>query len=539
MSDTKQPRLSLETVIEWREVTVVREEGRPPLLGCPEVKSFIEVDDDTLAVFDVVRKHPTLRAAHEALHEAGEAPEPDELVEFAEFLKERYFVRTADGAPVAGPKLESRQKTYFGNVPQQAVRWMHSPAFLLSALAIIIAGVAVVVARPELKPTYANFFIFPRLSLVIVVSFIVMLANTYVHELAHLFMARSFGVDSSIRFSRRAHIIVMETDVTNAWALPALKRSLIFLAGVGYNLLAAATFVLLAYAATLGLLPIGATGIKVLLFIAEVNTMPILFQFFFWMRTDLYFVLLCLTGERNLLADSRAYVSYLGKRLLRAVRGEFDDRCVECHRPLMTIDPFCHGCGRARETPKGSPSFAYRSRWTLLVYGIFVCVTTPLMMLYVLEIFFLFQTTMVVNSLLAVVRAIAAHDMLLAFEATLVAAITALQAGMAAYYLLPMVWGWGRKLVRRVGGWVSGTRPAAVLRARGFRARPVLALAVTASLVVPLGLVGPAEDLEATPDASVPPAPALAPPCAQDQPADSAHPCVPPEAAVARISLNG
>lgn len=430
------PAITLESRVVLRETTLVRHPDRAPMLGCMEVKSFIEVDDDTLAAIDAIRGSATLGEAEAAL--LARTGEAYDLVDLVGFLVEKGFVRELDGKPVVNKAVKQGGRTYFANVRPETVRWIRRPALLWTAAAICLAGLVAVAVDRSLRPTFADLFVVDRPSLVLLASFAGMLANTYVHELAHLFMARSYGIDASIRLSHRMHILVMETDVTNAWTLPPRQRALIFLAGMGYNLLAASSVILVLAAGKLGLVELSAGWVAFLKFFGFLNLFPLMFQFFVFMRTDLYFVLLCLTGERNLLKDSRAYLAYAGRRAWARVRGAPARACLTCRHPVLADDPFCHGCGK--DQPVADPNkypFRYSSRWTLALYGLAVVLLTPWMMFRIATGVIGFQLGMLWRSAQDLMAALVEGAYLLAAESTIVFAITGLQVGMLAYFIVP------------------------------------------------------------------------------------------------------
>lgn len=487
MAEPAKVSFTPDTRVKLRELTVVREEGRDPLLGAKEVKVFVEVDEDSLAAVEAIRATDTLGDAEaRILRETGEEVD---VVDFAEFLHERGLVSHVDGAETVVAAAKKGGRTMFGNVPESAVRWIHSRPVLWSVPILAACAISAMLADATLRPSYMHLFVLPRPGLTVIVTFLVMLLNTYVHELAHLFMARSFGVESSIRISNRMHILVMETDVTNAWVLPARKRALIFLAGMSYNAIMLSASVLLVAAGSTGLLPMPAWAFAALRFFAVVNLLPIVFQFFVWMRTDLYFALLALTGERNLLADSRSYVKHLVRRTWAAIRGRLEARCEGCDAKRHGEDPFCFRCGAT--TPEGAAAgLRYRVRHLYLGYGALIFVSAPYMTFVMVRSLFYFQVENLRRMIAGLANSLDGGNGWLIAESGVMLVITVLQLGLIAYFVIPGLVKSASALVTRALLLVRGDRPVHAGRA-GASLALVLLVGLLAIAAPATGLVPP------------------------------------------------
>lgn len=337
----KPPAITLESRIEFEELRVHREPNRPPLLGCTRVRRFLEVDDDTLRALEAIRVTPNLREA-EALLLRKTGDEYD-LVALSQLLFGRGFVKAIDGVPVVLPKRPSEAHPHLHAVPLSALRWMHHPATLATVSALVVAWVALLFLEPAVRSSRTDLFFLGRPSLILISTFGGLFALAYVHELAHFFMARSFGIEPAINVSHRFFIVVLQTDTTNAWVLPRRQQLLVFLAGLMFNgtLASLGTFAL--WGTHLGALPL--EWAPALRFFVMLNLFPIIFQVFIFARTDLYYVLLVLTKERNLLQDSMRYVRFRAARLWRRLKRETGPACGACSRLTMRGDPLCFACG--------------------------------------------------------------------------------------------------------------------------------------------------------------------------------------------------
>jgi hypothetical protein len=136
-----------------------------------------------------------------------------------------------------------------------------------------------------------------------------------VHELAHLVAARAAGVACRFGLGHRLWILVAETDMTGVWLVPRRARFLPFLAGPLADVVGASLALLLLFACRREWcsLPDGALTLVRAIFVAYV--FALLWQCYFFVRTDFYYVFSNLLRCRNLMADTEAYLRGLLARV--------------------------------------------------------------------------------------------------------------------------------------------------------------------------------------------------------------------------------
>lgn len=344
--ETPPPELAQFSSLELNEWTVKREEGRAPLVGCIASGKWLEVGEEGVAVVEALAARGSIQRAEDELRaRTGEAYD---VLAFAKLLRARGFVKAIDGVPLAEGESAKRRHRILYRASPRALRWLHAPAFMTAMAAIVVAYVALLVALPAVRPAFADLAPTGRPMLNLVLVFGASLLFTYVHELAHFGVARSYGVDARIRLGTRLYVPILETDVTNAWMLRPGQRLPIFLGGIVLDLaLAAACGFLLAGFET-GVLPVvHTTRLAALRLVVAVQFLAVAYQFLFYMRTDLYYVLLTTLGERNLLRDSRAYLGLLARRVHFRLKGAVSSPCAACGSRTYAAEPFCVQCGKA------------------------------------------------------------------------------------------------------------------------------------------------------------------------------------------------
>ena len=202
------------------------------------------------------------------------------------------------------------------------VKWQRLGAALFSPLAwavygFIVAGAITVSVRDHaLIPRYQHLF-FTRSSLTILTLGIVLgqVPWMLLHEAFHALAGRRLGLNSKLTIGRRFYYVVFVTSLDGLVAVPRRKRYLPMLAGMVLDALAISCLTLGAAAlASAG--GAGALFYKLFLSMAFAVTMRLAWQFYFFLRTDLFFLATTVLGCNDLQGASRGYLANRVKTVL-------------------------------------------------------------------------------------------------------------------------------------------------------------------------------------------------------------------------------
>lgn len=272
--------------------------------------TFLEEGDEVTvgrADIDSYGLFPVDAAALLRRLEAGDSPnqaarwfgeEYGEQVDILEFLEvlDEYELLVPEGQEVAEVR---------------AVRWqrlgraLFSPPAWVCYAVLIVAGLAAMVLDHRVTPRYQNVF-FTTSSLVALTLGNVIGQAPWIllHEGAHAVAGRRLGLNSTLRIGRRFYYLVFVTSLDGLVAVPRRKRYLPMLSGM-------LTDVLVACALTLAAVPLidgtGVGGLIGRLFLAMAFGTLIRFawQFYFFLRTDLYFLATTVLGCNDLQTVAR------------------------------------------------------------------------------------------------------------------------------------------------------------------------------------------------------------------------------------------
>jgi hypothetical protein len=204
------------------------------------------------------------------------------------------------------------------------VRWqglgraLFSPPAWACYLGLLIAAVAVCVADERMLPSPQNMFFSDYLMVVNVSVFAGQLALTAVHEAFHALAGRRIGVPAGVTVSRRFYFVVLETNLDGLAVVPRRQRCLPLLAGLLCDLLAVAGLTVIAYLTRTPDGEVSAIG-AVCLAMAFTTIPRMVWQFYFFLRTDIYYLISTLTGCFDLDSTARDLLanrvnSLLGRR---------------------------------------------------------------------------------------------------------------------------------------------------------------------------------------------------------------------------------
>ncbi|MET9340567.1 hypothetical protein [Nonomuraea sp. NPDC003804] len=194
-------------------------------------------------------------------------------------------------------------------VRPEHVRLLFSPVADALVGLLALCAVAAVVAEPRIVSGMSGL-VWSN-SLAFTLSFAVgSWVLVFVHELSHILAARSLGVRAELSLGTRLQFLVVQTNVTGVWRLPRRARYRAHLAGMRTDL-----FLVSAAACALYV-----TENAVARLVMVICASQIVWQFLFFMRTDVYYAFANATGNKNLMADAQAYLRRRHRQAPRSVR---------------------------------------------------------------------------------------------------------------------------------------------------------------------------------------------------------------------------
>jgi putative peptide zinc metalloprotease protein len=309
-----------DSIVAVRPFTRQRE-GEEVVIGNPETGIFLAVPLDAVEVLDQLSQGKSLGEVSDLyFQEHGETPDLEDLLSHLQTkgLVEPHITEAVGAEQVRRPIQETR--FHFSSFPQSLAKLLFGRRVLTCEAALIALASAAILGCHSLMPVPMDLVFYRRRALSWTILTLFTYAGIFLHELAHLVAARSVGVNSRIGISHRLWYLVAETDLTGLWSVPRNQRYLPMLAGMIVDATVASLFVLYMFAVSQHLFFVSPFALHLLRAMAFTNLMRILWEFFLFVRTDLYFVAVTYLNCKNLLIDTRAFLRNQLGRVTSRVR---------------------------------------------------------------------------------------------------------------------------------------------------------------------------------------------------------------------------
>jgi hypothetical protein len=189
---------------------------------------------------------------------------------------------------------------------------------LVACLAAVGVALALVVSDPGLVPP-AGVLVFRTQPLAMVAATLgLLLGSTLLHELAHLVAARAAGAPCRLTVGRRMWVLVAETDMSAIWMASRRQRQAAILAGPLFDLTSAAALVCLLAAVRQGWLQLPPAVLLLGQVWLLISLLQLLWQCYFFVRTDFYYAVAAAFNCRNLMGDTETLLRNQLARLFPA-----------------------------------------------------------------------------------------------------------------------------------------------------------------------------------------------------------------------------
>lgn len=293
-------------------------DGEEIVIGRADTVVFLALPPDAIELLDHLADGKTVGQAQQ-LYQAKYGEIPD-MEDFLVLLEQKGFVKaqcapssllvTSDGnlASSTSNQIPAPVRFHFANFPLPLAQALYSRPIVLAAGAIITLALVCVVAEPALIPGWDAFLFTEHLTLMRVSLTLLSYFTIFLHEMAHLVAARSVGVSSRLGISHRLWFWVAETDMTGVWGVPKRQRYLPFLAGPLLDATSAALIILVTFAATYGWLALSPVVFRLAEAMLLVYLLRLLWQCYFFIRTDFYFVIANFFKCKNLMQDTQVFL---------------------------------------------------------------------------------------------------------------------------------------------------------------------------------------------------------------------------------------
>jgi putative peptide zinc metalloprotease protein len=305
-------------------------EGGEVVIGQTETVSFLVLPYDAIEILDYLALGKTVGETRLIYQEKyGEVPDIEDLLNALEqkgFVKplcqnnEHHSYLVGKSQFILPSATYRPVRYHFSNFPQVLAQRLLSYPVLMGCGALVGLSLAAIAFDLSLIPGWQVYFFQENSTLMILTLVVLDCITLFFHEMAHLIAARALGVSCRMGISNRMWMLVAETDMTGIWSIPRQQRYLPFLAGSLLDVVCAAVLVLIFFAERQGwfVIPgvINQLGQALLLN----YLLGLLWQCYFFMRTDFYYVIANFFKCKSLMKDTEDFVRNKIAKIYRRVR---------------------------------------------------------------------------------------------------------------------------------------------------------------------------------------------------------------------------
>lgn len=279
-------KVGKHSIIEMHELVFHKENEAEVVIGRTETNTFILLPAIGHETIELIQRGLTIGETEHNLYQ--KYIEPFDVSAFVEELIEDHkLVYRLDGN-IVNSRVQIQE--HFTWLHAKTGRFFFNPISYFMYFAILLSAAGIVFLHPAYIPSYKDFLLTPSTPLNITFSLAAAWFLLFLHEFAHLISARSLGVNCRIGLGHRLIFPVAETDMSGIVVVPRNQRYSAFIAGMCWDIVFLSAGVWLEWLHDLQMIVMNENVLYTIRLINCNLTALILFQFLFFMKTDLYYV---------------------------------------------------------------------------------------------------------------------------------------------------------------------------------------------------------------------------------------------------------
>ncbi|MBW4567149.1 MAG: hypothetical protein KME31_03740 [Tolypothrix carrinoi HA7290-LM1] len=346
-------------------------EGEEVVIGRTDTAVFLVLPSDAVELLDYLADGKTVSQAQSLYQEKyGEVPDIEELLDFLErkgFVQ--FLEKNGNTVFVSSAEKPTQLRFHFANFPRSLAQRLFSRPVLISCGVLIGLALVAIALEPSIVPGWGAHFFQKNLTLMRLVLILMSYLVLFLHEMAHLIAARAVGVSSRMGISNRLWILVAETDMTGVWAVPRNQRYLPFIAGSLLDAVSASVLTLMLFAHSHAWLVLPLVVFQLSRAMLLIYLLGLLWQCYFFVRTDFYYVIGNFFRCKSLMKDTEVYLRNQLARFTRSVRKVNQSHIPAFERRVIRIYAILWLVGR------------------IAAFGVLFLISIPLMWHYYLAVF--------------------------------------------------------------------------------------------------------------------------------------------------------
>ncbi len=319
-----------KSVVELYSLSIVQENNKF-IVGREETEIYILVPKIGVEIIQAIQHHKRISVIEQNLKKKhGKV----DVTGFVENLKSHGFVKSIDKKflhPVV-----TKNPDQLGFLKQKHVAWLFSKPMYTFYAVLLLFGLASFLMSPGYFPKSKDYFFTQYYILLLPLSFLLSWFFVLMHELGHYLAARSLGISAHFGISHRLYYLVATTTVTNIYSLSKKKRFRVLLGGmlVDFIVIAAGFLLLFVSDNFAAFSPLAYNLIK---FVILIQFLGLLWQFMFFMKTDIYYAFEHIIGIYNLMQKTRQFLTSKFLKTFRPFFAKHEKTVVKVYSGFMVL----------------------------------------------------------------------------------------------------------------------------------------------------------------------------------------------------------
>jgi hypothetical protein len=319
-----------ESIIKMHPLQFRKENEEETMVGRSDIGDFIIVPNIAIEIIELLDSGKNITEVEQIIER--KTGTYVDVLSFADTLTNEYkFVHMLDGKET-NPKVV--KKVYSSKITKEIGRLFFNPVTYFIYFILIVSSLYLIASNSQYRPNITDLFMFDSITYSILILFITRILFGYLHEIGHLLAARANGINSHIQLSHRMFFLTFETDMSSIFLVDPQKRYVPFLAGIIWdlNVMAIGTWVL--FMQEVGFIPHSVLLISIIKIINISIIFGLIFQFLFFMNTDLYYVFTTFLNCKNLIHNTHIYFHQFYRELKSKEKEEWKN--IYAHEKKVT-----------------------------------------------------------------------------------------------------------------------------------------------------------------------------------------------------------
>ncbi len=326
-----------DSKVKFHDLYRGEEEDGLVSVGRQDIASYVSLPAEAVEVIDLLDSGMTVGEVKKTME--NKYSEEVGIREFIEDMITNEMVQSIDGYEIA--TTSQQQKSLFSGITGRHVGWMFSKYAYAVYISMAVSCLIIFAAVPEYIPKPRDFFFHPWYSVAVGSIFLFGWILVAFHELAHLFAAKSVGIEGNFSLSNRLVYIVAQTNLGNIWTIPRRKRYIVYFAGMAWDTMIVFVCLILIIFNDQGILSLSALLYGFLKAVIFIKIWDIVWQFRFNMQTDIYYVVSNFLKCRSLLGDAKTFIRNILSKFCGRTREvdmssnpEYEMRAIKLYTPF-------------------------------------------------------------------------------------------------------------------------------------------------------------------------------------------------------------